>query len=249
MSELEPLETSKLFHLPGENLPAWLAVSFALMGMLLAGGAVWLWLGEQPMLQAGHMPPDPAMARPSSNLTSEKAPEESRKEPVEEMPLMSSAVKGMVPTHTVPQGDLAPAPPETKAAAQAEDRLVQCPGDMIILFRRGSAVPIKHDRSESFLEIQQFLNMYPQARVYVEGHADSTGTENYNLLLSYWRAKAVVALLKKAGVKDEQVQIRAAGIEEPKVGVPASSGENRRVVVQIEGIDNCAATTTESMRR
>ena len=87
-------------------------------------------------------------------------------------------------------------------------------------------------------QLRTYLREHPQAKLSIEGHADSTGAENYNLLLSYRRAKAVGSLLARAGMPEQRMLIRAAGDRGNIEGLPGESGENRRVVVQVIGIEN-----------
>ena len=82
----------------------------------------------------------------------------------------------------------------------------------------------------------------------VEGHTDSIGSERRNLLLSYRRAKMVVALLDQAGVPKQQMTILAAGESDPIEGIPTDSVDNRRVFLQIKGIENCQEVPTDSER-
>lgn len=263
MSEREPILPPKPHLLPGEDFPSWLAASFALIGMLIAAGAAWLWMTERFLLQSSDVnmivaetasvenKPDAGtkteLALPSSTLSNQEAPPESGEKPNGQEFVPPVAAKGMVPYDTHLQNAPAETLPEVKPSSQKEDR-PRCPPVVTILFRRGSATPKQQDQAV-LLDLQQMLSQHPQSYVVVEGHADSIGTPDYNLLLSYWRAKAVVALLKKAGIRDEQVRIRAAGVEALKVGVPTNSGENRRVTLQLEGVDNCSATESESVRR
>lgn len=73
----------------------------------------------------------------------------------------------------------------------------------------------------------------------VEGHTDSTGSDDYNLALSERRAASVKAGLSTAGM--EAAQVRATGIGEAR---PVASNEteegraqNRRVVIIVTPAD------------
>ncbi|MCK7533023.1 MAG: OmpA family protein [Marinilabiliales bacterium] len=96
--------------------------------------------------------------------------------------------------------------------------------------------------------LREWLNGHPEAKLAVEGHADAVGSERHNLLLSYRRAKAVVALLNEAGVPEQQMTILAAGENDPIEGIPTDSVDNRRVFLQIKGIENCQEVPTDSER-
>jgi outer membrane protein OmpA-like peptidoglycan-associated protein len=83
----------------------------------------------------------------------------------------------------------------------------------------------------------------------IEGYADSLGTEEFNLLLSYRRAKAVAALLMKAGVPSRQLLPRAYGEQMPLEGPGRESDTNRRVLFRADGLEECQeARSNESMR-
>jgi outer membrane protein OmpA-like peptidoglycan-associated protein len=72
--------------------------------------------------------------------------------------------------------------------------------------------------------------------VYVEGHADERGTQNYNQWLSFYRAEEVVLLLRKLGV--ERTRLRAMGWGAERPSDPNSSekswARNRRVIFHVE---------------
>jgi outer membrane protein OmpA-like peptidoglycan-associated protein len=71
----------------------------------------------------------------------------------------------------------------------------------------------------------------PARRVEIEGHTDSTGSENYNIQLSDDRAAAVKQALIEAGVMAEQITARGYGESYPVATNETQSGrqQNRRV--------------------
>jgi len=78
----------------------------------------------------------------------------------------------------------------------------------------------------------QWLNLYPQYTVTVEGHADERGTREYNLGLSARRSNAVKDFLVSQGVQPTRLQTIAYGKERP-VAVCADEScysQNRRSV-------------------
>lgn len=93
----------------------------------------------------------------------------------------------------------------------------------------------------AFEELLGYMNRHPQAKLSVEGHADAVGSEKYNLLLSYRRAKAVVSLLRRSGVTEERMALSAAGKYALLEGLPGDSGENRRVALRVKGSESCQA--------
>ena len=87
-----------------------------------------------------------------------------------------------------------------------------------------------------------FLRKYPDARVKVEGHTDSKGTEEYNQKLSERRADAVRQyLIKEGAVKKAMIsatgygELRPIAPNETKDGKdnPEGRAENRRVEILI----------------
>jgi outer membrane protein OmpA-like peptidoglycan-associated protein len=77
----------------------------------------------------------------------------------------------------------------------------------------------------------------PGHSVIVEGHADSRGSESYNLALSQRRADAVRAELVYAGVPAERVVARGMGEGYPVATNATAAGQqqNRRVEIIIQG--------------
>jgi peptidoglycan-associated lipoprotein len=61
----------------------------------------------------------------------------------------------------------------------------------------------------------EYLKKRPSTKVMVEGHADSRGTNEYNLALTERRASAVKAYLVSLGVPADRVSTVAKGEEQP----------------------------------
>lgn len=72
-----------------------------------------------------------------------------------------------------------------------------------------------------------------EGNYFVDGFADSTGAEAYNLKLSQNRAQAVKDALVKEGVESNRLEVRAFGEQYPKCtnDTPEGRACNRRVVV------------------
>ncbi|MDZ5433317.1 OmpA family protein [Pseudomonas fluorescens] len=72
-------------------------------------------------------------------------------------------------------------------------------------------------------------------RVRVDGHTDASGKEFYNEQLSLRRAKSVGTVLAAAGMKQENIQLRGLGSNEPVASNDTASGrtENRRVSIVV----------------
>lgn len=71
------------------------------------------------------------------------------------------------------------------------------------------------------------------------GHADATGQDRNNVMLSYRRAKAVADYLARAGVAADRIRVRAAGSQDPISGLDPQAGDNRRAAIFITGLPGC----------
>jgi outer membrane protein OmpA-like peptidoglycan-associated protein len=87
--------------------------------------------------------------------------------------------------------------------------------------------------------LRGWLAAHSGAVLSAEGHADATGPESYNVVLSYKRAEAAAAWLTLAGVAPEQIATRAAGTRAPSRRSANASSTNRQVILQIEGVEPC----------
>ena len=79
---------------------------------------------------------------------------------------------------------------------------------------------------------KKVFDEYPKMRVAVEGHADSTGPDDYNLNLSQRRAQAVVDyLVAKVGIAADRLKAVGYGESKPAFSNETEDGrsQNRRV--------------------
>jgi len=86
-------------------------------------------------------------------------------------------------------------------------------------------------------ELVKALQEQPNADIYIEGHTDNVGSEEYNKKLSLKRANAVVDELKKRGVAANRIHVEGFGYSKPIASNDTEEGRahNRRVdVVLIE---------------
>ncbi|GLX87241.1 peptidoglycan-associated lipoprotein [Thalassotalea loyana] len=79
----------------------------------------------------------------------------------------------------------------------------------------------------------QFLAANPNTTVLIEGHADESGTPEYNIALGERRAKAVATYLETLGVSSSQINVVSYGEEKPMVKDRSESAfaKNRRAVL------------------
>lgn len=91
---------------------------------------------------------------------------------------------------------------------------------------------VRHQFLPELQQLARVLNRRTElTTIWIEGHADATGPERWNLQLSRWRAEAVAHVLIQYGVKAER--LKPVGFGEARPLVPAKRGEsnekNRRV--------------------
>ncbi|MCB1391364.1 MAG: OmpA family protein [Rhodobacteraceae bacterium] len=103
-----------------------------------------------------------------------------------------------------------------------------------ILFATDSS-SVRPDLAAMLRGVAQNINSYPLSVVFVTGHTDSTGSDQYNQALSLRRADAVASVLISAGVPAGRVQARGMGESQPVASNDTASGraQNRRVVLTI----------------
>src|ERR1019366_1976848 len=84
----------------------------------------------------------------------------------------------------------------------------------------------------------RYLKRYGDARVEIQGHTDSKGSDEYNMKLGMRRAESVKAYLGKQGISADRISTRSFGKTQPvadnKINGkdnPAGRALNRRVVI------------------
>ena len=119
-------------------------------------------------------------------------------------------------------------------AQKTERGLVLTLGD--VLFDVDEAT-LKAGATQSLSRLIAFLKEYPDRQVLVEGHTDSTGTEQYNLGLSQRRAESVVQFLTLNGISPERAIARGYGKAYPVAGNETAAGRQRNRRVEIVILD------------
>ena len=267
MSDLDRRDTPEQYRLAGEDTPAWPAMAFALIETLLADAATWLWMTGQPRLQEPLVRSDsiqeqaavtttqPAASPPMEPISSPAETPEVAVVEKEQWALLSEpspAPRGVPATMLASPSDAR----EKSADEQTEPASTQllperkdCPPAITILFKRNRVNPVMTDSVRGRLEkLRAWLDGHPEVKLAVEGHADSRGSERYNLLLSHRRAKAMAALLTKAGVPEARMTLFAVGENDPLAGKSADSEDNRRVFLHVKGIESCWEASTDRER-
>jgi len=104
-----------------------------------------------------------------------------------------------------------------------------------LLFSTDSAV-LKPEAVEQIAKLGDIRAKYPQDRIRVQGHTDSTGSVSHNEELSMRRARSVREVLVSRGVKPEQMLVEGIGEARPIADNATAAGrsKNRRVELHID---------------
>ncbi len=99
-----------------------------------------------------------------------------------------------------------------------------------ILFDFDKAV-LRREAELNLAKVAVILQQYPEMHIYVEGHTDNIGTEEYNQKLSEARAKAVYDFLASQGVDAGRMETAGYGFSQPVASNETEEGrqKNRRV--------------------
>lgn len=239
-------------RLAGEDVPAWLAAGFAVIGAMIAVASAAAWQSAPimaPQPAASLSAPEvaaPPQARDEMLVPSPALERESRipwqppSEPVHAKPPAAPAQAAASPAATIGEPASAAA---SAAAAGPKAAATECFSSLVISFARNSARPNIKDVHRSAALLRQWLAGHRGAVVVIEGHSDPAGTEDYNVLLSYSRAKAIATLLQHDGIPLRQTTIRAAGSSEA-TGTIMELASDRNAILRIAGVDDCAADET-----
>lgn len=107
--------------------------------------------------------------------------------------------------------------------------------DVLITLRRVhfpfDSNELTEDSRAALAEAGPKLARHPDVQLYVDGHADQRGTEEYNVALGERRAQVVSDYLMRMGVTKEQLQIVSFGEGRPLVDqeTDEAMAKNRRV--------------------
>ncbi|HHH30909.1 MAG TPA: OmpA family protein [Polyangiaceae bacterium] len=136
--------------------------------------------------------------------------------------------------------------PEEAGAASDDPEKNGCPtavrlvGDRIVILQRVEFATGKDELSPSSTpvleQVAKVMNEHPEiARVGVDGHTDSVGSEQANVALSQRRALAVVRWLVERGIDARRLEARGYGPRQPIADNATEAGrqKNRRVEFNI----------------
>jgi len=104
-----------------------------------------------------------------------------------------------------------------------------------LLFSTDSAV-LKPAAVEQLARLGDILAKYPDDRIRIQGHTDSTGSAAHDEELSLRRAEAVRDVLASRGVNPRQMLVEGVGAARPIADNSTAEGraENRRVELYID---------------
>jgi outer membrane protein OmpA-like peptidoglycan-associated protein len=123
-----------------------------------------------------------------------------------------------------------PAATSEPAPAVASARTSSTPSDVQLFFDTGST----NLSAASNQKLDEAARLYREGHpvvMFVAGHADSTGSEYPNLLLSAARAQAAKEGLVARGIPSDRLQLQAMGTSLPRDPNEAMPQDNRRVVI------------------
>ena len=118
---------------------------------------------------------------------------------------------------------------------ETESGVVVTLGD--VLFASGQAQLVEGGRS-SLEEVVDLLQTEPDKKIRVEGHTDSLGDAQANLLLSEQRAEAVLEALVSMGVDSERISALGMGEDFPIASNDDEDGRARNRRVDVILLDN-----------
>jgi outer membrane protein OmpA-like peptidoglycan-associated protein len=107
-----------------------------------------------------------------------------------------------------------------------------------VLFATGKA-DLMPGAQRTIDQLAAFLNKYPTKTVSVEGHTDSIGSEEYNLMLSQNRSLSVRSAIMARGINSDRIISKGLGELYPVASNDTSAGrqQNRRVEILIQSVE------------
>jgi len=120
-------------------------------------------------------------------------------------------------------------------AAAARAKIEQLLESKVVEFSSSRAV-LTADGQATVAEIAKILKDYPNLKVEVQGHTDSTGPDDVNHAISHARADAVKSVLVSRGVEAARVTTAGFGSTQPVADNSTAQGRarNRRIAFQVE---------------
>ena len=184
---------------------------------------------QQRLSRTYHSPAPPTEAQTNNDSTSAiQAPPEDK----------NAATKSM-PTQ---EHDLSAVPAATKNQSGPNNRILSgdqsdqtSPAKAIRLFFGPNSNELSDQQIEQLDAMTGFILENPTARVYINGYSDSSGSREYNKMVSESRANAVKAYLLAKGVDTGKMEAIGHGAKKFIAGNDTEEGRrlNRRVEIDI----------------
>ncbi|MEZ8004030.1 MAG: OmpA family protein [Pseudomonadales bacterium] len=93
--------------------------------------------------------------------------------------------------------------------------------------------------------VSDFMQMYPDTMVVIEGHTDSRGDEDYNMALSQDRAETIASMLvNEFGISVDRV--KAVGVGEGRPLAPNDTAEGRQINRRVIGVVEATVEVLET---
>lgn len=131
-----------------------------------------------------------------------------------------------------------PAPEPEPVAAPAPEPAppAEAPPESYIVFFDFDKSELTPEALDIIRQAAENVKQGGASRVQVVGHADTSGTDDYNVALSQRRAEAVAAELAAQGVPQDQIGIDWKGESEPLVptGDGVKEPQNRRATIEVQ---------------
>ena len=120
-----------------------------------------------------------------------------------------------------------------KVREEARGIIVTLPGNIFFDFNKADVKPAMQ---EQLTEIAKALAAVPDQNLLIEGHTDSDGPSEYNLILSEKRAQSVRSILLAGGIPAERIETKGYGQTNPVAPNSTATGkaQNRRVEIVLE---------------
>jgi peptidoglycan-associated lipoprotein len=129
-----------------------------------------------------------------------------------------------------PPAEKPPAPTEDEIFAKKTLEQLNAEKPLADVFFDYDATDLTEEGRASLQKNLQWLNRWTSTKIMIEGHADSRGTNEYNLALAERRADAVRDYLASLGLAADRMTIVSKGEEQPFCGEESEScwQQNRR---------------------
>jgi outer membrane protein OmpA-like peptidoglycan-associated protein len=110
--------------------------------------------------------------------------------------------------------------------------VITLPGQVLFAVGKSTLLP---NARQSLTQVADALRVDPNRRLVVEGHTDSTGSDDKNQILSQQRAQAVKSFLVSRGMAADQIATKGEGASHPVANndSPEGRANNRRVEIVI----------------